>query len=1006
MRKINVDPGAFPYRVIDGPEESRYLTWVRNHSNYLARRGFVDYMRIVAILVRGILINFATLLPVLMVASVLVAWTYGGMLRDWRAQIVVETAQAEAARSAAEAANAETGAADSEAKEAAGPGFFFTRPVSAESSSWVRAVQQNAHTAAPFVLTPLVVLLTLAYYMLFPVVIRLFKVISQKKSLLTGRESSVKQRDVYERTFGGLLIAILGVAAIEALPLLLHYFHTIPQAGGWRNGISALIGGSALMALSGAGKLISKLGGPVKKKIAVILVGLLGLVLPLLVVLHLGEYMVYSHGEPFSLPLAALFVIPGLLLLGSFLAVVFGWKKVSGRELRWLLWLFLCVALAVVVLYLGSTLIDAPWKLVLLLAAEVWAFCFLAVDVNLTSVLGLYRDRLATAYLVGEDTSGDVDIEEDIDLHEICLHEALSVAPYHLVNVTHNLQASKDISIRERNSDFFIFSKRFCGSARTGYCQSETLERVFPQMDLATAMAISAAAAAPNMGANTSRGLVALLTMLNIRLGYWVPNPGRLAGDLAERDLGIGDADERSRALAEWAKALPAEGYPDLAAVEERLGAMVEAKDQPAAVRLAERNLGFSFAEVFAAELREVRARWENAYDDPGKVRDQHHASTPSPEHGLVGMGCSGGGIRSATIAMGVAQALDRAGVLDHVDYLSSVSGGGYFASSVSTLMRARTPLHSEIDGAAAVVAKDGFTVVEVQGGKDDRETREYKFRSTATLSDAVKSGRVRKGDELTTNPVSRAGLIERFAWRVPPRALWRETLSRLDETSKWINLSDGGHIENLAAIELLRRRCRFIIISDGGADPKMFFGSLATLIRYARIDLGIEIEIDLEALRLHDPPEDSARAQRPLVSRRSFAVGRINYPNETTPGHLLYFKSSCLGTEEEIIQQYRNTHGDFPHESTADQFFDEGQFEAYRALGYYIASTALKSAPGAAARDHFTPGFARDRHVTSFFEEWFDNLEQTGKENWAPSPVEAQSALDAGAKPEGERSA
>ena len=41
----------------------------------------------------------------------------------------------------------------------------------------------------------------------FPVVTRLFKVISHKKSLETGSGSSVKLRDKYERSFGGALIA-------------------------------------------------------------------------------------------------------------------------------------------------------------------------------------------------------------------------------------------------------------------------------------------------------------------------------------------------------------------------------------------------------------------------------------------------------------------------------------------------------------------------------------------------------------------------------------------------------------------------------------------------------------------------------------------------------------------------------------------------------------------------------------------------------------------------------
>ena len=165
---------------------------------------------------------------------------------------------------------------------------------------------------------------------------------------------------------------------------------------------------------------------------------------------------------------------------------------------------------------------------VFLLAVVFWLGCRFTVDVNMTSIHGLYRDRLAAAFLVGQNSKGDVDIEEDIDLEDICRYEARSTAPYHLVNVALNLQGSKDIGIRDRNSDFFVFSKRFIGGQRTGYCRSEIMEQVFPQMNLATAMAISAAAASPNMGRSTSPLLVAFMTLLNIRLGFWMPNPGFL----------------------------------------------------------------------------------------------------------------------------------------------------------------------------------------------------------------------------------------------------------------------------------------------------------------------------------------------------------------------------------------------------------------------------------------------------------------------------------------------
>src|SRR3974390_2882431 len=103
----------------------------------------------------------------------------------------------------------------------------------------------------------------------------------------------------------------------------------------------------------------------------------------------------------------------------------------------------------------------------------------------------------------------------------------------------------------------------------------------------------------------------------------------------------------------------------------------------------------------------------------------------------------------------------------------------------------------------------------------------------------------------------------------------------RLHENQRWVNLSDGGHIENLATIELLRRRCKFIVIGDGEADPDMYFHGLATLMRTARIDLGIDIEMHLDDLHLN--PD--------RISGAHLAVGRITYPGEREPGFLLYLK-------------------------------------------------------------------------------------------------------------------
>ncbi len=137
------------------------------------------------------------------------------------------------------------------------------------------------------------------------------------------------------------------------------------------------------------------------------------------------------------------------------------------------------------------------------------------------------------------------------------------------------------------------------------------------------------------------------------------------------------------------------------------------------------------------------------------------------------------------------------------------------------------------------------------------------------------------------------------------------------------MNASDGGHIENLGVYELLRRRASLIISVDGEEDGGLTLGSLSTALRYARIDLGIDVDIDLDALR-----GKSAR-----VGDCHHAVGRIRY-SPTEEGFLIYIKARLTGDESLSIESYAAANPTFPHESTADQFFGEEQFEAYRGLG------------------------------------------------------------------------
>jgi len=373
-------------------------------------------------------------------------------------------------------------------------------------------------------------------------------------------------------------------------------------------------------------------------------------------------------------------------------------------------------------------------SLYLFLALVLW-FLGWQLMPNANSLHRLYRDRLSKAFLFNPrvlsqprqiarnepslDQGRDFAPLDDMRVSDL----SVELAPYQLINAALNIQGSDYANRRGRNADFFLFSPRYIGSNATGYAPMREFEVQAQDLDLATAMAISGAAASSNMGSSSIKPLTPTLALLNVRLGYWLKNP-RFCSPSATRN-------------------------------------------------------------VHSSRLRNWMARFY----------------------------------------------------------------------------------------------------------------------------------------------------------------LWAEITGRLYENSDEIYLTDGGHIENLGVYELLRRRCKVIITVDAEADETMHFPSLITLQRYARIDLGIRIDLPWEPIATAtlaemqpDPENPRAPSCGPHV-----AVGTIDYGGGDI-GYLIYIKSSLTGDENDYIRDYARRYSSFPHEITLDQLFSEEQFEAYRALGFHMAHGFLSA--------------------------------------------------------------
>lgn len=187
---------------------------------------------------------------------------------------------------------------------------------------------------------------------------------------------------------------------------------------------------------------------------------------------------------------------------------------------------------------------------------------------------------------------------------------------------------------------------------------------------------------------------------------------------------------------------------------------------------------------------------------------------------------------------------------------------------------------------------------------------------------------------------------------------LFRELFGAVNDAAPYVNLSDGGHFENMGLYELVRRRCRYIVVCDAEEDCDMKFEGIGAAITKCRSDFGADIDLDLRPLQINE---------KTGTSSAHCVVGTITYPpppgivraadvstscecmggDDADPyeGIIVYMKTSLVGDESPDLMTYKLKHPVFPQDSTANQWFLETQFEAYRRLGHHVAMTTMMPA-------------------------------------------------------------
>jgi hypothetical protein len=189
---------------------------------------------------------------------------------------------------------------------------------------------------------------------------------------------------------------------------------------------------------------------------------------------------------------------------------------------------------------------------------------------------------------------------------------------------------------------------------------------------------------------------------------------------------------------------------------------------------------------------------------------------------------------------------------------------------------------------------------------------------------------------------------------RFAAKPLVMEMLGLTTDQRRYVYLSDGGHFENLGLYEMVRRRCRFIVVSDAGCDPDFAFEDLGNAVRKISLDLGVTIEFN-GLTKLLNRADANAPGRR-KVPRATYAIGRVGYAAAdgagSVDGIILYIKPTFY--QDEIrnagVRNYAAANPQFPQQGTGNQWFDEPQFESYRALGFEIMDNIIgtSNAPGA----------------------------------------------------------
>ncbi|MET9466665.1 hypothetical protein ABZY44_18030 [Streptomyces sp. NPDC006544] len=194
-----------------------------------------------------------------------------------------------------------------------------------------------------------------------------------------------------------------------------------------------------------------------------------------------------------------------------------------------------------------------------------------------------------------------------------------------------------------------------------------------------------------------------------------------------------------------------------------------------------------------------------------------------------------------------------------------------------------------------------------------------------------------------------------------------QELVGRYADTTPLLLCTDGGHVDNLGLVELLRLRCRTVYVIDASGDSPPLATTLAQAITLAYEDLGVTITFDEEGQDLLNlvpgsaeplAPEAPMAALNARFSATCVVRGTIEYPERvqfspdapaSTRGTIVYVKAGLTPDMPYELLSYALREKAFPRQATFDQWFDHAQFDAYRELGHHLGTQAAEVRPARA---------------------------------------------------------